>query len=586
MALGVTVSGLGFKYFSAIPGFGAILILIVLFGILVFFFLPPKLTQKFFKYGFTFCIGVIFVCFIPKSEETYRKRNVIPLFSQSIDTLISKIPISKVEKLVVKGLVLGSVQLLPEYWKSISRQTGILHLFAASGLHLGIFMGTVYFFFRFGFSKFPIIPLLVSIGFGFLYVYALDFPVSFFRAFIFATYTMFGSFFHRKIQPVDVLLYSSASVTIFHFSDFLSVGYLLSFSAVFGIFFIKPKLDVIFFPKVKSLWKDNLHLTLSCSLSTFPFLVYYFKSFAFGGIFINYILVPYTGILLPLVYFSLGVSYLLHFFTSIENWTLFWIPLQYGLSLFLYLIPKLNHIFPFYKEWKNVPWEFCFLFSFICVLVLYVTKKKENSIYKTCIYILIYLSFVLCYMYKFEKDMSPFFTFSPGLSTIKIQEKLFVYGNCYKKLKLPHQTKINLKEVYFESESCLVQLFQIQKEIPNLKLNFLNSKAKEWKFPENSTNLKLKESLGWNLTENFSLLRFNGQKSQIPKLYSTLSHLEFTRGKKRPNEILGIIFLDFPKWKKKEETEWKKYQNLLGISSRFQILNLEEVSESPLLHKN
>jgi hypothetical protein len=131
-----------------------------------------------------------------------------------------------------------------------------------------------------------------------------------------------------------------------------------------------------------------------------------------------------------------------------------------------------------------------------------------------------------------------------------------------------------------------VQLFQIQKEIPNLKLNFLNSKAKEWKFPENSTILGFKESLGWNLTENFSLLRFDGQKSQIPKIYSTLSHLEFTRGKKRPNEILGIIFLDFPKWKKKEETEWKKYQNLLGISSRFQILNLEEVSESPLLHKN
>ncbi len=177
-----------------------------------------------------------------------------------METAVNKIPFTKLETLVVKGLVFGSITSLPYSWKQRTKRTGLLHLFAASGLHLGIFVGSLYFLFSKLFQRIPLLPLASSLSIGFLYLYFLDFPVSFLRAFIFAIYTMFGSYFHRKIVSIDLILYASASILVFQFSDFLSIGYFLSFAAVCGIFFHKTKTRSFSISKSKHLLKKPSYL--------------------------------------------------------------------------------------------------------------------------------------------------------------------------------------------------------------------------------------------------------------------------------------------------------------------------------------
>lgn len=579
---GIHISGIFFKLFKDCKGFEVLSSFLIIFLLLGILLQPIKLSKIAEKITVQVLIGFLFFSLIPKVDLGFRKKNINPGFKAYVETAVNKIPFTKLETLVVKGLVFGSITSLPYSWKQRTKRTGLLHLFAASGLHLGIFVGSLYFLLSKLFQRIPLLPFASSLSIGFLYLYFLDFPVSFLRAFIFAIYTMFGSYFHRKIVSIDLILYASASILVFQFSDFLSIGYFLSFAAVCGIFFIKPKLDLLIFPKSKAFIKENLHISIACSISTFPFLLFFFKSYAFGGILINFFLVPLSCILLPVVYLSILIAFCFSFIPIHFDISWIWLPIQCLLSLFLGSIPFFESIFPYFREWKKIPYNTILISSLFFFLVFYCIRFVKKNVIRLVLYVLVLFSFVVAYRVEESNETKIHnIFFQKGLAYIQKDSKLWIYGNCYKRLHLGYSDILYLKEIFLESESCLRDAFFLKQIQPNIKVQLLHSKAHLWGLEEGNDPLGKRLSLGWNYQEDFAILRFDGKKEKIPTLFETVTWLE----KRNTNKTLGIIVLDFPKWKQKEEWEWKKYQNLLGISSRFQILTLEEVLESPLLNK-
>ncbi|OCC31254.1 Competence protein [Leptospira interrogans serovar Canicola] len=138
---------------------------------------------------------------------------------------------------IALGLIFGESKQLSQEFKTKAKEGGILHLFAASGLHLGVLMGVQFRLLSLipslGYNTPRIIPLLT----GFLYLSALGYPTSLARAWIFAGMLLFQGLFFRKLRPVDLLLGSAWILWLLDPIRFYSVSFCLSFGAVTGIFF-------------------------------------------------------------------------------------------------------------------------------------------------------------------------------------------------------------------------------------------------------------------------------------------------------------------------------------------------------------
>ncbi|TGL85993.1 ComEC/Rec2 family competence protein [Leptospira congkakensis] len=584
--LGICSTAFFLKLGCRIPGFHSFLILISLTLLILYTILPKITSQSNDKRIYLCILSSLLFLFFANIQASPRPRTINPLFRSYLETQIQNSPLSKFESRIVMGLVTGSTKEIPPSFKEMAKESGILHLFAASGLHLGIFIGSLQFIGNLCFSKQKWISLLLSLGLGFLYLSALDFPVSFLRAYLFVFLSLTASLFYRKIGPADLLVISSASIAFFLFYDFLSIGFLLSFGAVFGIFFIKPSFDFCFLPKSKSFFKENLHLTFACSLCSFPILVYYFRSFSFGGIGINFLLVPLAGILLPTLYLSLFLQSLVPTFLieSLSSWI--WVPASFELSIFLKLFSSLAYYVRGYQTWAVVPTGLCMISILLILCFTFYPKLPIRNwpILKTSLYLLPCMFF--CFSFFFPKEKFPDLEtkLRKGNLSIRLEDHLYIFGTCYsKKLTESSSGFPPPKKISFESESCLSGILsQMSKhQITDVFWHGTN-KDMEWiqKF-QLPIKPKEKEILGSDMNPLFSIIRFDGNPKTIERFLKQTREADKSQTNR---DWKGILLLDFPPWKKKEAKEWIQYQKLLGISTAWKMILVEDHFEIPLRH--
>ncbi|TGM35085.1 ComEC/Rec2 family competence protein [Leptospira biflexa] len=583
---GIFVSATALKIGSNSPGIYAFLFFI-LFLILTFVFLsPPKFTKPFERKAF-FAILASFVFLVfADTNQTSIPKQAKPFFRSFLMEELKQSPLSLFERRIVLGLVTGSTKEIPKDFKELAKESGILHLFAASGLHLGIFIGALQWFGNFIFTKHRWISILISLGFGFFYLYVLNFPVSFVRAYLFAFLTLVSSLFYRKIAVSDLLFISSAGISFFLFSDFLSIGFLLSFSAVFGIFYLKPSLDRMVFPRFQSLWKDNLTLTTACSLCSFPILIYYFHSFSYGGIWINYCLVPMAGILLPSLYFTILIQTLLPTVLSglFIDWL--WTPSSFLLSLFLKLLHTITFWERGYKVWKEANICYLFVSLFLIFLLWFLHRMDWNQKKYTNMFVvgMICLFFPSTYWIQDSSSHQNLFQQGKGYFSFVISDGFYLFGTCspYKRMEFPNPITA-IKRIEFESESCLQTVLRLKKKHKGVEVIWFDRNQSPFGTVLDKDGLQIQRTkhLGGEITPFLSLFRFDGNPKQITSLLGSLKETERAHSQ---SLWQGYLVLDFPPWKKKEAKEWINYQKLLGISNAWKILIVEDHFEIPLLH--
>lgn len=582
--LGICGTAFLLKLGLTVPGFHSLLLLISLLLIVLYTFLPPRLPRNIDRRVYLSLLASILFLLFANIHSGPRVKTIHPLFRSYLETQLKKSPLSKFESRIVMGFVTGSTKEIPGSFKDIAKESGILHLFAASGLHLGIFIGSLQFLGNLCFRKRKWISLILSLGVGFLYLAALDFPVSFLRAYLFVFLSLIASLFYRKIGPSDLLTISSGCIAFFLFYDFLSIGFLLSFGAVFGIFFLKPSFDHILFPKSKSILKENLHLTLACSICSFPVLVYYFRSFSYGGIWINFLLVPMAGILLPTLYLSIFLQSLVPEFLVdiLSPWI--WVPATFELSIFLKIFQVLCDLGRGYKTWSTTPESLFFISIFLTFVFTFYPKLRflKHSLVKTAFYLLPTLFLIVSYFLPITNLPTLQTKFGKGNLSIRHGDHLYLFGTCYSKgITEPTPGHPPPKSISFESESCLRGIFSSMKKYQITDVYWHGTKKSlDW-ISKFNLPIKPKESeiLGAEMNPLFSIIRFDGN----PKVVDRFLKQTKLADKSRTNpKWKGILLLDFPPWKKKEAKEWIQYQKLLGISTAWKMILVEETFEIPL----
>ncbi|MCZ2223654.1 MAG: competence protein ComEC family protein [Chitinophagales bacterium] len=180
--------------------------------------------------------------------------------------------------------------------------TGVVHIIAISGLHLGMIYGLLIVLFR-PFTKYrwnkivkPIVILIVLWGFSFIAGAA----SSILRSAVMFSFIILGETYGRKTNIYNSLAASAFLLLLINPFNLWDVGFQLSYSAVLSIVVFQKKINNWFYFKnkiLRAVWSLSA-VTLSAQILTLPIVLYHFHQFPTLFLFTNLFVVPFSGLIL------------------------------------------------------------------------------------------------------------------------------------------------------------------------------------------------------------------------------------------------------------------------------------------------
>lgn len=189
---------------------------------------------------------------------------------------------------VVYAMLTGDSSGIADGTISAFRYGGIAHIFAVSGLHIGVIFGAITLALR-RVNRFISIP--ISVAFIFFYSAVCSFTPSSVRAAVMCSVAAFMSLFHRRYDSLNAMSLAATALLLINPMYLLDKGFILSFSAVSGIIFLKYPIQrlLAFIPKKIA---SSLSVSLSAQAGSFAGLMSSFGYVSAVGIFINVLVLP------------------------------------------------------------------------------------------------------------------------------------------------------------------------------------------------------------------------------------------------------------------------------------------------------
>lgn len=187
--------------------------------------------------------------------------------------------------------VLGGKTLFSEDRQAVFRDLGISHLFAVSGLHIGILFGmTRLLLGRFlGKSNARLAGLAVI----FLYTWLIGFPVSAMRALVMAYVLVLARRFRQGYDPLTALFFACALLLILYPGSIADPGFHLSVAGVWSVIWVRPALLTRMNREGSLFWS-----AFSVQLGLAPVLLFHFGQAPVAGLFANLILIPLFSLMI------------------------------------------------------------------------------------------------------------------------------------------------------------------------------------------------------------------------------------------------------------------------------------------------
>ncbi len=220
---------------------------------------------------------------------------------------------------VVLALLLGERQNLDRDIIRQFQKTGIVHVLAISGLHIGFIL--MIFLLVFGFLP---ISYHARVGMALLFLLVFialtGFKASAVRAGLMAVFYFASKFLERRVAPLNILAVAGLAIVLPFPEQALTPGFQFSFAAVGGILYGYPRLkQIALFNKgprrVQQFIIQPFLVSLSAVLATTPLTWWYYGSLQTGALLVNIALIPFIGGLVALSFLFIllpaGVSVLL-----------------------------------------------------------------------------------------------------------------------------------------------------------------------------------------------------------------------------------------------------------------------------------
>lgn len=207
---------------------------------------------------------------------------------------------------VLQSLLFGErVALEPDVLQDFEK-SGVVHLLAVSGLHVGFVAGL-----GFGLGRLlawsPRFTALVSGLIVALYLLVIGFRASVLRAGIMLWVGIAGLLLNRRADSLTALSAAGLFLLLVRPGFLFTPGFQLSFGATWGILYLFPLLAraLSFLPR----WLANsFAVSAAAQLATEPILAYHFYGFAPWSVFNNLVAVPLAGVIMGLGLVSCGAG--------------------------------------------------------------------------------------------------------------------------------------------------------------------------------------------------------------------------------------------------------------------------------------
>lgn len=206
---------------------------------------------------------------------------------------------------ILKGIMLGNPGLVADNTIKIFRKTGVIHILAVSGLHVGLLLGIFYYFFlglRFN-RKYA---LLISLMLMYIYVAVAGGRPSAIRAAIMLSMVVVGDLLGGRGNAYNSLCFAAICILILNPGQLFTAGFLLSFLAVSGIIYLSPLFSTYL--------GKPFSVSLGAVLAISPVLIWNFNYVSLIAPVINLLIIPLTAVLVALgvifLVFSLISSFL------------------------------------------------------------------------------------------------------------------------------------------------------------------------------------------------------------------------------------------------------------------------------------
>lgn len=216
---------------------------------------------------------------------------------------------------VLSGIMLGERNILPREIYQDFIVSGIVHILAVSGLHVGlvlfIFLGI---FSLLGLPKKS--TYFLTIIMIFFYVQMTGARPSAVRAFLMATLGL-GAYFFGRDRNLHHSLYLSALIILFvNPRVFFSIGFQFSYLATIGILYLSGLIRKLLTPL--PVWLCNtISVSLGAQIMIYPLIAYYFNQISLVAPLANIFVVPLVGIIVTLGFSTCIISLVSSFFAGL-----------------------------------------------------------------------------------------------------------------------------------------------------------------------------------------------------------------------------------------------------------------------------
>jgi competence protein ComEC len=315
---------------------------------------------------------------LPSKQVQILKQWIFYSREAIINTLQQYIPGDK-EQGLAEALLIGYKDDLDKKLVQSYSNTGVVHVIAISGLHLGIIYWLLLAFTRplkqrsFTWLRF----FLVIAGLWMFSLLAGAQP-SVLRSAVMFSCLAFSIVLNRKGSIFNTLALSAFTLLCYNPFWLWDVGFQLSYAAVLSILlFFKPIYNWCYFPNrlFNAVWK-LITVSLSAQILTLPISIYYFHQFPVLFLFSNLVAVPLSSAIL------IGeiLLCLLAFLPTIASWLgkLLHISIQW-MNLY---VERLD-LLPF-TVWKNLsitPLQTLLLYISIAGLAFWLLNKKTKAVW-------------------------------------------------------------------------------------------------------------------------------------------------------------------------------------------------------------
>lgn len=224
----------------------------------------------------------------------------------------------------LKGLVIGERSEIPVEIKTAFINSGVMHILAVSGLHVAIvtfILLVILQVLRIPEKLRIIITCLLLV----YYIFLTGSAPSVTRSVIMAIVFLGGKLLERKNDIYNALAFSAIILLLIDAKQLLQPGFQLSFTAVFSIVYLYPKIN-----KVRELisekFRDNkivvlifalFSVSIAAGIGTLPFTSLYFGKISLISFVANLVIVPLSNLILALGMLMVAISYISSWLASI-----------------------------------------------------------------------------------------------------------------------------------------------------------------------------------------------------------------------------------------------------------------------------